>query len=82
MIHDPCGILITNFPCMVDGKCSKRFPKQLIVENISKNDGYPLYRQRSTDDNGRSTIVKMNQLAIEVNNHWLIPFSSVTLKNI
>jgi hypothetical protein len=50
-IHDPCGLLNPNSPSMIDGKCSKRFPRQLVVETISGNDCYPLYRRRSTDDN-------------------------------
>ena len=73
-MHGPCGILNPNYPCMVDGKCSKRFPRQLVAETISGNDGYPLYRRRSSDDNGRSTIVKVNRLDIEVDNRWVVPF--------
>jgi hypothetical protein len=65
---------------MVDGKCSKRFPIQLVVETICENDGYPLYRRRSTDDNGRSTLVKVNYLKIEVDNRWVVPFSSLLSK--
>jgi hypothetical protein len=38
---------------MVDAKYSKRYSKQLVVETISVIDGYPQYRRRSTDDNGR-----------------------------
>lgn len=66
MIHGPCGILN---PCMVDGKCSNRFPRQLVTETISGNAGYLFYRRLSTDDKGRSRIVKMNQQNIEVDNH-------------
>ena len=56
-------------------KCSKRFPRKLVTETISGNDGYPLYRRRSTDDNGRSAIVKVNQLDIEVDNRRVVPLS-------
>ena len=80
VMHDPCGILNPNSPCMVDGKCSKRFPRQLVAETISGNDGYPLYRRRFSDENGRSTIVKVNQLDIEVDNRWVVPFSPLLSK--
>ncbi|VEN40881.1 unnamed protein product, partial [Callosobruchus maculatus] len=80
MIHGPCGILNPNSPCMVGGKCSKRFPRQLVAETITGNDGYPLYRRRSTEDNGRSTMVKVNRLDIEVDNRWVVPFSPLLCK--
>jgi hypothetical protein len=61
MIHVPCETLNKNTPGMIDDKYSKRFPRTLISETITGNDGYPLYRWRSLADNGRSTIVKINQ---------------------
>jgi hypothetical protein len=80
MIHGPCGILNPNSPCMVEAKCYKRYPRQLVSETITGNDGYPLYRRRSTDDNGRSTIVKVNQRDIEIDNRWTVPFSPLLSK--
>lgn len=80
MIHGPCGILNPISPCMVEGKCSKRYPRQLVPETITGNDGYPLYRRRSIDDNGKSTIVKVNRQDIEVDNRWVIPFSPLLCK--
>lgn len=80
MIHGPCGILNPISPCMVEGKCSKRYPKQLVAETITGNDGYPLYRRRSIDDNGKSTIVKVNRQDIEVDNRWVVPFSPLLCK--
>ncbi|XP_062525428.1 uncharacterized protein LOC134198655 [Bombyx mori] len=80
MIHGPCGILNPISPCMVEGKCSKRYPKQLVAETITGNDGYPLYRRRSIDDNGKTTIVKVNRQDIEVDNRWVVPFSPLLCK--
>lgn len=80
MIHGPCGILNPISPCMVEGKCSKRYPKQLVTETITGNDGYPLYRRRSIDDNGKSTIVKVNRQDIEVDNRWVVPYSPLLCK--
>jgi hypothetical protein len=54
MIHGPCGKLNPNSPCMVDGKCSKNFPRYLIQENQSGEDGYPRYRGRKVGDGGNS----------------------------
>ncbi|GBP54649.1 hypothetical protein EVAR_35911_1 [Eumeta japonica] len=62
----PCGTLNPNSPDVADGKCSKRYPRVLIPETIAENDGYPPYRRRSTADNGRSTLVKVNQQYIEI----------------
>ena len=80
MIHGPCGTLNQNAPCMVDGKCSKRYPRTLISQTITGNDGYPLYRRRSLADNERSTIVKVNQQDIEIDNRWIVPYSPILSK--
>ncbi|CAF4836778.1 unnamed protein product [Pieris macdunnoughi] len=80
MIHGPCGILNPISPCMVEGKCSKRYPRQLVAETITGNDGYPLYRRRSIEDNGKSTIVKVNRQDIEIDNCWVVPFSPLLCK--
>lgn len=57
MIHGQCGSLNPNLPCMPDGKCTKRYPKDLLAKTITRNDGYPLYR-RSPEDGGNTIILK------------------------
>ncbi len=41
MIHGPCGAFNNNSPFMKDGKCTKRYPRNLHAETITGNDGYP-----------------------------------------
>jgi hypothetical protein len=38
MLHGPCGVNNVNAPCMVDGKCSKRYPKEFHMETIITAD--------------------------------------------
>jgi hypothetical protein len=68
MIHGPCGEHNLNSPCMVDGKCSKKFPKEFQEETVTNSDGYPKYRRRNLGQimtaNGRS-----------INNSWVVPFN-------
>ena len=56
---------------MADGKSSKPYARGLIAETITGNCGYPLRRRRSTADNARSTILKINQQDIEIDNSGL-----------
>ncbi|XP_073955775.1 uncharacterized protein isoform X1 [Choristoneura fumiferana] len=80
MIHGPCGVFNNNSPCMVDGKCSKRYPRELIAETITGNDGYPLYRRRSVADGGRSVVVKIKGQDFHVDNRWIVPYSPILSK--
>lgn len=80
MVHGPCGDINTNSPCMVDGKCSKRYPRALLAETVTGNDGYPLYRRRSTADNGRTAIVRVHNQEIEIDNRWIVPYSPLLSK--
>lgn len=80
MIHGPCGVFNINSPCMVDGKCTKRYPRVLIPDTITGNDGYPQYRRRLTDQNGKSIILNVRDHDIDVDNRWMVPYSPLLSK--
>lgn len=70
MIHGPCGPYNTNAPCMVNGVCSKKYPKAFCPETVINENSYPLYRRRH---NGPTIQRGNNNLIID--NHWVVPYS-------
>lgn len=67
MVHGPCGENNLNSPCMIDGKCSKDFPKPFQKETLANLNGYPKYQRR--DD--QSTIVNNKT----IDNSWIVPYN-------
>jgi hypothetical protein len=65
MVHGPCGVQNPNAPCMVNGKCSKGFPKQFREETSITEDSYACTRRRNT---GRTVEVGRKQ----VDNRWVV----------
>ena len=61
MIHGPCGTLNRNSPCMVDGQCTKGFPKQFLQCTEQGNDSYPKYRRRKPADGCSTGTINMRQ---------------------
>ena len=47
IIHGPCGDW-----CIVNGKCSKKFPRLYRSETTMNEDGYPEYRRQDTEITG------------------------------
>ncbi|CAB3251817.1 unnamed protein product [Arctia plantaginis] len=74
MVHGPCGALNPLSPCMADGKCTKRYPRPLVAETVTGNDGYPVYRRRSKEDNGRTIKIKVQNQEIEIGNELIVPY--------
>ncbi|XP_021734724.1 uncharacterized protein LOC110701372 [Chenopodium quinoa] len=62
MLHGPCG------PCLIDGKCSKHFPKKFCAETTFHDNGFVQYRRRQNREpiivNGRA-----------VDNRWVVPYN-------
>ncbi|CAG9764525.1 unnamed protein product [Ceutorhynchus assimilis] len=67
---------------MSDGKCTKRYPRDLLAETITGNDGYPLYRRRQTGDKdcGKSITLRVRNNDVEVDNRWVVPYSPILSK--
>lgn len=74
MVHGPCGVLNPQSPCMNDGKCSKRYPRPLLAQTVTDNDGYPSYRRRSIADNGQFVVLRLKNREIKVDNRWVVPY--------
>ena len=72
MIHGPCGQMNPKSPCMVDGKCSKNYPKQFCEKTIVHPDNtYPDYQRLEPSNGGRTIKIKN----IEIDNRWVVPYS-------
>ncbi|XP_022003838.1 uncharacterized protein LOC110901309 [Helianthus annuus] len=73
MIHGPCGVLNMNSPCMLDRKCSKKFPKKFAENTCLDKKGFPVYRRR---DSG----VYVEKSRVKVDNRFVVPYSKLLLK--
>jgi hypothetical protein len=65
---------------MKDGKCTKRYPRDLHAETITGNDGYPKYRRRATEDGGNVIVLKLHNNDIDIDNRWIVPYSPLLSK--
>jgi len=68
MMHSPCNQLNSNAPCMKDGSCSKRYPKDFIEITKNGQDSYLLYRCRN--DKQQITI-----RGAQLDNRWVILYN-------
>ena len=81
MMHGPCGALNEKSPCMAKGSCTKQYPRLLVPNTITGNDGYAQYTRRSVEDGGKTAIIKKhNGTTIEVDNQWVVPYSPLLSK--
>ncbi|XP_028085778.1 uncharacterized protein LOC114286752 [Camellia sinensis] len=69
MIHGPCGAANPNAPCMVDGKCTKHYPKKFCNETTIDDNGFVSYRRRCDEGN------TININGFIVDNRWVIPYN-------
>ena len=85
MVHGPCGCINPNSPCMLDGRCSKKYPKQYIHETQLGADSYPLYRRRDRNDGGQVSNISMRiggtRVDQEIDNRWIVPYNKLLLRS-
>uniref|UniRef100_A0A914Y647 Helitron helicase-like domain-containing protein n=1 Tax=Panagrolaimus superbus TaxID=310955 RepID=A0A914Y647_9BILA len=77
MIHKPCGIHNPKAPCMVDGKCKRKFPQNFCEETVMDDNGFTRPKR---PDNGRSFKMKVNGKEVDVDNRWVVPHNPYLLK--
>lgn len=82
MVHGPCGDANPECPCMVNGQCSKGFPKEYSDFTVDGNDTYPTYRRRKhANENGEprgfTKVVKNSEVL--VSNIWIAPYNPYLL---
>src|ERR1043165_2102708 len=70
MIHGPCGSHNPTSPCIVDGKCSKYYPREFTTTTTTNKNGYPTYKRR---DNG--IFIKKRGVSINIDNRWIVPYN-------
>ena len=73
MMHGPCGVLNSNCPCMMRGKCKYNYPKPFKINTEIKDAAYPEYRRR---DDGKF-VMKGN---IRLDNRWVVPYNPYLCK--
>ncbi|KAL0383112.1 UNVERIFIED_CONTAM: hypothetical protein Scaly_0598500 [Sesamum calycinum] len=60
MVHGPCGPHNPNAPCLVDGKCSKHYPKKSSNQTTVDEDGFVSYRRRNNPNDHLYDVVNRN----------------------
>jgi hypothetical protein len=84
MVHGPCGQINPNSSCMVDIKCTKKYPRELLQETLTGDDGYPQYRRRKPEDGGHTFNLKLRNNSqnreIEIDNKWIVPYTPLLSK--
>ena len=74
MIHGPCGEKNPRSPCMENGSCTKKYPKDFLKETIVDPKNYTAtYRRRSPADGGRS--IRKPDTGNVLDNRWVVPYN-------
>jgi len=76
LVHRPCGDQNPHSSCMVDGVCSKGFPKPFRKKTTLNENVYARTRHSNT---GQSYQIMMGRHEVTVNNQWVVCHSPYLL---
>ncbi|XP_024963780.1 uncharacterized protein LOC112504042 [Cynara cardunculus var. scolymus] len=77
MMHGPCGSSKPKCPCMVQGRCSKLYPKKFVDKTIIDAEGFPIYRRRKTNITiCKKDIFLDNRSVVPYNRNLLVKFDA------
>ena len=80
-IHGPCGKDNNkDCQCMVDGKCSKKYPKPFQNQTICSDEGFPEYRRRKPADGLPPITVKRGGTEYPIDNSWVVAYNALLSK--
>lgn len=83
LIHGPCGESNWASPCMVgvgeDRKCSKKFPKEFLLETQQQDDNYPSYRRRPPSQGGEFFMKVIKGNPVQIDNRLVVPYNPTLL---
>ncbi|GBN86049.1 hypothetical protein AVEN_219554-1 [Araneus ventricosus] len=65
---------------MNDGICTKRYARHFLIETETGQDGYLLYRRRSSQDGGFTANISFRRLELSVDKTWIVPYCPLLTK--
>mgnify|MGYP000945769410 CR=1 FL=1 len=68
IMHGPCGQACYKSSCMINGKCSKHFPKIFCAESSIDEEGFPIYRRRNN-----ARIVEKS--GVQLDSRYVVPYT-------
>jgi hypothetical protein len=78
MVHGPCGNVNPTSSCMKDGKCTKRYSRQILDDTQTGEDEYPLCKRRAPETGGVKAKIKVkvgkSYRETEIDNRWMVPY--------
>ncbi|KAK6021322.1 hypothetical protein OSTOST_13005 [Ostertagia ostertagi] len=72
MVHGPCGRDNPHNVCMVDGACTKKFPKAIAESTVVGDNGLITYRRRG---GGPRVQKRVRNTVVELGNEWIVPYN-------